>query len=124
MPYKDKRDQAAAAKRHYDKNKDVMIIISKFYKRRQIEINQKFILSVKRRSKCVECNNSNPIVLEFDHVRGKKAGNIADMVRAGSGLERIIAEIEKCDIVCANCHRIRTWRRRMKNKKSKTRGAL
>lgn len=58
---------------------------------------------------CVDCGEKNPIVLDFDHVRGKKLFNVG---RAISGSHRswkaIMSEIEKCDVRCANCHRIRT----------------
>jgi hypothetical protein len=52
---------------------------------------------------CVDCNEDDPIVLEFDHVRGKKINNIGRAMRS-MGMERLIEEIEKCDIRCANCH--------------------
>ena len=47
-------------------------------------------------------------VLEFDHVRGEKSGNISEMIASGHSIARLQTEIEKCDVVCANCHRIRT----------------
>lgn len=57
---------------------------------------------------CVDCGNSNPIVLEFDHVRDSKSYNVSDMVRKGYKWDTIQKEIDKCEVVCANCHRIRT----------------
>lgn len=62
---------------------------------------------------CADCGNSNRVVLEFDHVRGKKHAAISDMVRRGYSWERIMDEVSKCEIVCANHHRIRTWARRL-----------
>lgn len=59
---------------------------------------------------CADCGETDPVVLEFDHVRGVKAANISRMVSDLVGLGRIEAEIEKCDVVCANCHRRRTAR--------------
>lgn len=56
---------------------------------------------------CVDCGEDDPIVLEFDHVRGVKEENISRLLRSGSE-ERLRAELEKCDVVCANCHRKRT----------------
>ena len=55
---------------------------------------------------CVDCGESDPVVLEFDH-RGDKAFNIAKGLRDRSW-EALIDEIAKCDVVCANCHRRRT----------------
>ena len=57
---------------------------------------------------CADCGESDPVVLTFDHVRGTKRANVSDMVRDGLGLETIKAEIEKCDVVCYNCHSLRT----------------
>lgn len=60
---------------------------------------------------CADCGESECMVLEFDHVRGTKAFAVCDMVRKGYAWKRIEDEIAKCDLVCANCHRIRTNQR-------------
>jgi hypothetical protein len=60
---------------------------------------------------CCDCGESDPIVLTFDHVRGEKRGNVSDMVSHGFGLESIKAEIGKCDVLCFNCHSLRTQQR-------------
>jgi hypothetical protein len=59
---------------------------------------------------CVDCGESDPIVLEFDHLRDKTFAVAAKLV--DYRWERILEEIEKCEVVCANCHRRRTARRR------------
>lgn len=46
----------------------------------------------------------------FDHV-GAKRGNVSDMVRAGVAPRRVQAEIGQCEVVCVNCHRLRTLQR-------------
>jgi hypothetical protein len=61
---------------------------------------------------CVACGESDPIVLEFDHVRGVKTANVALMVSRGYRLWRVQAEIAKCEVRCANCHRRVTHQRR------------
>lgn len=66
--------------------------------------------------KCIDCDNNNPWVLEFDHVKGKKRDNISSMVLNGLGWKTILLEINKCEIRCANCHRIITIKRRMASK--------
>jgi hypothetical protein len=53
-------------------------------------------------------------MMDFDHVRGEKLFDVSRMVGPGLSLELIKAEIAKCDVVCANCHRIRTFERRHK----------
>jgi hypothetical protein len=60
---------------------------------------------------CVDCGESDPDVLDFDHVRGVKVCEIGAMVSKGVGLAVFLAEIDKCDIRCANCHRRITRKR-------------
>jgi hypothetical protein len=61
---------------------------------------------------CVDCGNKYPsFVMEFDHMRGKKIGTVSNMVVYGYS-RRAKEEIKKCEIVCANCHRLRTYRRK------------
>lgn len=62
---------------------------------------------------CLDCTESDPVCLDFDHVRGEKLGNICDMVYSSCRLETIQREIEKCDVRCANCHRKITAKRRL-----------
>ena len=58
---------------------------------------------------CLDCGERYPpYVMDLDH-RGDKKFNVSQGLRRP--LEEILAEIAKCDPVCANCHRERTWRR-------------
>ena len=56
---------------------------------------------------CVDCGEGDPIVLEFDHLRDK-VDNISKMAAVKRPWPVILAEIAKCEVVCANCHRRRT----------------
>jgi hypothetical protein len=56
---------------------------------------------------CVDCGESDPLVLEFDHRSGKRAA-ISDLMRNHASWQVISAEIAKCDVRCANCHKRRT----------------
>jgi hypothetical protein len=51
--------------------------------------------------------------MDFDHARGRKLFNVGNKLTSVS-LRRLRAEIAKCDIVCANCHRLRTQARKEK----------
>ncbi len=64
----------------------------------------------KRGGVCVDCGlqPDNPTVLDYDHVRGSKVFEVSKARARGSSPEEIDAEIAKCDLVCANCHRLRT----------------
>lgn len=57
---------------------------------------------------CVDCGDHDLVVLELDHVLGRKAGDIALMVHHGAPEERLAEELAKCVVVCASCHRVRT----------------
>lgn len=108
MAYKNKEDQNAASKRHYNLHKDKYKGRNKDRKSR----NKAYIQEYLRTHPCVDCGNTNPIVLDFDHVRGKKKYNVSIMSNCGYSLEVIQLEIDKCEIRCANCHRIITHKRR------------
>ena len=60
---------------------------------------------------CQDCNIQYPYwIMDFDHVRGDKLFNLG--VGANKSMTKLLAEIEKCDVVCANCHRNRSYARR------------
>ena len=60
---------------------------------------------------CVDCGESDVVVLEFDHVQGEKKYNISDLARRYSSWKTVKAEIDKCEVRCANCHRRITAKR-------------
>lgn len=61
---------------------------------------------------CVDCGESDWVVLDFDHVRGSKRRNVSDLAWGGASIQTLEAEIDKCEVRCANCHRRVTWRRK------------
>jgi hypothetical protein len=66
------------------------------------------IFEFHKKNPCVDCGNNNPVVLDFDHKDGViKKHNISEMIGTYSWAN-ILNEIEKCEVRCANCHRIRT----------------
>lgn len=101
------RPQAAA---HYKANKDYYI---KRNKKRTLEIialirDYKTVHSV-----CMDCKLSHPHYrLDFDHLPGRtKLFVLSDASSARWSNQRIFEEMAKCEIVCANCHRDRTYAR-------------
>jgi len=91
---------------HYKKNKKKII---GQIKKRKIFIRD-YVWSIKCKSSCADCGESDPVVLEFDHL-GVKNFSIALAATNGYSIEKINSEIEKCEIICANCHRRRTFSR-------------
>jgi hypothetical protein len=58
---------------------------------------------------CVDCGETDPVVLQFDHL-GNKAGSVSHMLRQGFQWRVIELEIAKCEVRCGNCHRRKTAR--------------
>jgi 5-methylcytosine-specific restriction endonuclease McrA len=63
------------------------------------------------RNHCVVCGETDPVVLEFDHVHGKNSA-VANLVRLNVPLSRLQEEIEKCQVLCVNCHKRKTAKER------------
>ena len=72
------------------------------------ERNRRLILNHLSEHPCVDCNERDILVLDFDHVRGVKDGDISRMIFGGTSVERLRAEMDKCVVRCANCHRRKT----------------
>ena len=51
-------------------------------------------------------------MMQFDHVQGKKDFNIGDSFRLDKSTDQIAVEMAKCDLVCANCHALKTFAER------------
>jgi hypothetical protein len=69
--------------------------------------NIRIVLEYLSQAACVDCGASDPLVLQFDH-REPKTKDIASLVRSGCNSQRLIHELSKCEVRCANCHRLRT----------------
>jgi len=71
----------------------------------------------KERRGCIDCGKKLPAcALDFDHVGTDKISGVSAMVTNNYSLEKIILEIAKCEVVCANCHRYRTHGRRTQSR--------
>lgn len=80
------------------------------WNRRSRKIVRDFVTSLKT-GPCTDCGQKfAPYVMQFDH-RGGKAYTVSRM--RNHSQENILEEVAKCDLVCANCHAIRTYMRRV-----------
>lgn len=88
-------------------------------KLRRVADARRFILEHLNDKSCVDCGEADPVVLEFDH-RDEKRDGVSALVRGGLSTKGVRAEFARCDVVCVNCHRLRTahafgWRRARKD---------
>lgn len=74
-------------------------------------MRHEFIIEYLIMHPCVDCGETNPLVLQFDHVNDNKKLSISTMVSQRYSLKTIAKEIEKCEVRCANCHTIETMKR-------------
>jgi hypothetical protein len=99
----------AAGRAHYRANRDYYL--SKARARQVIAIQQAraWLASYLLNHPCIDCGITDIRVLEFDHRDDTiKRDSVSVLARSGYGLEAVGAEVAKCDVRCANCHRIRT----------------
>lgn len=115
MGYKDGYDKEARKEtnrkyyqKHYADNKQYYI--------GRARNRQNFLAGYVRKCKsnpCLDCGKKYPYyVMDFDHRPSEeKEANISELLGRAVSLHRLKKEINKCDLVCSNCHRIRTFRR-------------
>lgn len=103
-----KEERAAYAREWYAKNQTTQrtkanIRVAAYRKR-----NQDWMIKYLLKHPCVDCGETNIIVLQCDHTEDDKEYNPGDIITKGGPLQRLKDEVAKCEIVCANCHHTRT----------------
>lgn len=107
---------AAYRREHYLKTRATYIENERLRVRAHRELNRALILEYLRAHPCVDCGETDPVVLDFDH-RDPAAKRLEVSRLANSKTwPQVLREIEKCDVRCASCHRRRTaeqfgWRK-------------
>lgn len=108
MPYKDPEKQKASQKAWYKNNKELYLERSRKSKEKRNQV----IRDIKESSPCVDCNISYPYyIMHFDHLDASEKTDNVNRILKSKALQTTLNEIEKCDLVCANCHSTRTWKR-------------
>jgi ribosomal protein L44E len=116
MPFKDKAKQLESGRRHYARNseriKARVAENNKLIRHR----NKEYVDGVKANMPCEDCGIVYaPYVMQFDHILEGKRGAIANLVREGVSIQVLQTEIDKCELVCANCHSERTHSRKVES---------
>jgi len=92
----------------YKKNRKTQIANTSARRERMRVQNQAQIALYLLKHPCVDCGENDIVVLQFDHVRGKKKYDISKMIGTGYPWALILKEIAKCEVRCANDHVRRT----------------
>jgi hypothetical protein len=96
-------------RQYYQKTKEKQSVRRKKTRKKARNRTHRLIKSYLLSHPCEICGESDPVVLEFDHLDpAQKSHNIADMTRNNFSAEKILKEIVKCRVLCANCHRRET----------------
>jgi hypothetical protein len=105
MPYKDGETQKKAQQDWYQKNK----VLTRDRSRAKRKTDREWLNGLKD-NPCIGCGLSwPPCVMEFHHREAKdKVGSVGNLL-LNAGRQKVIDEIAKCDLLCANCHRIKTY---------------
>lgn len=75
--------------------------------------NMAFMVWWKEKHNCKDCKENHPhYVMDLDHVYGKKVAKLSRFTSTAQSAISMLKEISKCEVVCANCHRERTYQRR------------
>jgi hypothetical protein len=78
-----------------------------------------YVQNMKSQLRCADCGQRHPATLQFHHLNlEEKVFNISDAARHGTSLDRIEKEMQKCIVLCANCHAIRHYHMRNRNRTS------
>jgi hypothetical protein len=99
---RDNELQKQRQKEWYLQNKELV----KQRQRDQRASIRKWLLDYKQRHGCNKCSQRHPAALDFHHLDENKEFEIADAVMHKWAIARIEAEVAKCQVLCANCHRI------------------
>jgi hypothetical protein len=73
------------------------------------ERNREYVRKIKESNPCVDCKEYyHYSQMDFDHLDNKKY-SVAKLANSEASIKTIKIEMNKCDLVCSNCHRMRTW---------------
>ena len=83
---------------------------------RKRDIALKLFITKLKDKPCTDCKKKYPpYVMDFDHInKDNKIANVSYLKRHRVAFDKILKEVDKCELVCANCHRIRSYKRQSK----------
>lgn len=91
---------------HYKNNTEYYLNKARRRNKKFRAILRKYLWNYLKNHPCTDCGEKDPTVLEFDHIRDKDIA-VSMLVKYAS-MSRMVTEVEKCEVRCANCHRRKT----------------
>lgn len=96
---------------HYKRNRDYYLEKAR---KRNLDVRKSYFDYIEiylKSHPCVDCGETDILVLEFDHKnREQKNMDISSLVKRGVSFKKLVEEISKCEVRCANCHRRKTMK--------------
>ena len=90
---------------YYQRNRERLLEKQAEKNKRFAESRRKWLVDYKKTLKCARCGETHPATLTFHHKNSsEKSFEIGNAIVLGVGLKKLLAEIEKCEVICANCH--------------------
>lgn len=100
--------RSAYGKAHYQRNKEAYLARNRSRRSGGPSAYWRWLTDYLTHHPCIDCGEAEIVVLQFDHREGTdKVSTIGAMLNHSSWA-RLFAEVAKCDVRCANCHRMRT----------------
>jgi hypothetical protein len=102
--------QSAYGKLHYKQHKQAYLVRNRMHRHRSQGRSAYWywLMTYLDSHPCVDCGQAELVVLQFDHRDGTEKVSTIGALLNHSSWERLVAEVAKCDVRCANCHRIKT----------------
>jgi hypothetical protein len=100
--------RSSYGKGHYQRNRDKYIAKAKRRRPRERDTYWAWLMTYLQLHPCVDCGETDPVVLTFDHRDNTEKVDTIGRLLSRSGWTPFLAEVAKCDVRCANCHRVRT----------------
>ena len=105
MTYKNSESVRSYNREYYQRNRSHLLEKQREKNQRFAGSRRKWLIEYKKTLKCVRCSENHPATLTFHHRdAAEKSFEIGNAIALGISLKRLVAEIEKCDVLCANCH--------------------
>ena len=111
---KENAEHIRAYKRQWYEQNKTRVVGSVVERKRELT---RWFNEYKAQLKCGQCGEDHPACLDFHHRdRSEKVVTVAWVANLGWSVAKMLTEIEKCDVLCSNCHRKLHWQERMDQK--------